>query len=105
MSWRGRSLVDAVNPGTRFDPARGAKMSCSALWTPRHVLAGQAQQELLPALGSDRRGRLRLHPEQLATKRDPLLSDGVGEQSIVSDADEAPRQDVEQEPPEERFGG
>ena len=88
-----------------MDVPRGAKPSCAALRTTRHVLAGEAQEELFPALTNHRPGRLRSDPKEPTAEREALLPDRVGEQSVVSNANEAEREYVQQEAAEERLGG
>src|SRR5438552_10820663 len=72
-----------------WDLVRSAQASSPALRTARGVLAGQAQEEWLPVLTRERRRGFRSDVEQLATERDALLPDGIGEQSVMADADEA----------------
>src|SRR2546422_7794896 len=88
-----------------WDLVRRAQASSPALRTARDVLAGQAQEELLPVFTWERRRGFRSDVEQLAAEGDPLLPDGIGEQPVVADADEAGREHVEQEAVQERLGG
>src|SRR5271157_2728040 len=102
-SWAGRLLLDPAKAGARFDLLRRMEMSCAAARTPRHVLAGQAQEEFRPALPGCGCGSLREDPEKLAAECDPSLPDGVREQPVVPDADEALGKDVEQEAAQKRL--
>src|SRR3989449_11674594 len=88
-----------------WDLVRRAQASSPALRTARDVLAGQAQEELLPVFTWERRRGFRSDVEQLAAEGDPLLPDGIGEQPVVADAGEAGREDGEQEAVQERLGG
>src|SRR2546426_4750714 len=88
-----------------WDLVRRAQASSPALRTARDVLAGQAQEELLPVFTWERRRGFRSDVEQLVAEGDPLLPDGIGEQPVVADADEAGREHVEQEAVQERLGG
>ena len=88
-----------------WDLVRSAQASSPALRTARDVLAGQAQEELLPVLTRERRRGFRSDVEQLATERDALLPDGIGEQSVMADADEAWGEHVKQKAAQERLGG
>src|SRR5438552_1205379 len=54
-----------------WDLVRSAQASSPALRTARDVLAGQAQEELLPVLTRERRRGFRSDVEQLAAERLP----------------------------------
>lgn len=64
--------------------------------------APAAQGHTAGAAGS---GSSRLSPEQLPAQRQPMSAMPIGQEAEEADADEAPRQRVQQEPAKELVGG
>jgi len=86
-----RMMVLAVG----LDLARRAEMSRFTPRTARHVLAGQPEKDLLPALRGGGRSRFRRDPQEPAAERDAFSPHGVGEETIVAEPDEPGRKYME----------
>ena len=99
------SAPERVKSAVRLELSHLAEMSRLTPGTARHVLAGQPEKDVFPALRGGGRLRFRTDAQEPPAECDALLPHGVGEKTIVSDPDEPRWEHVQQEAPEERDGG